>query len=141
MTEKPDNVDNLDALQLKHSQPASAVSDTRKGDIPNARPWTRRASLLLCAASIFLAWICLHYTTKRHGHIVARLNGPYDSEYLSLSINVTHFYNNKAAGPGADFDPHSHGAYPAEYLPTEFLTWDRIKVRTAPLLRSVIVVV
>lgn len=48
--------------------------------------------------------------------------------YSSISLNITHLFNNKAAGPGADFDPHSHGAYPAEYLPRGTFAYDRIRV-------------
>ncbi|KAG8860319.1 hypothetical protein FRB96_003968 [Tulasnella sp. 330] len=124
MKEKPNDIN---MLSIKPLRPASAASDTTARYIPTSLSWTR---LLLCLASIFLTWLSLLYTKIGRtgaGELEMKTNGPYDSEYPSLGINITYIYNNKAAGPGAAFDPHSHGAYPTEYLPVESFKWDRIK--------------
>ncbi|KAG9016112.1 hypothetical protein FRB93_011586 [Tulasnella sp. JGI-2019a] len=100
---------------------------------PSTRSWTPNAkqwSLLLLISSaatwlsLYSGWYKAAYKSPAFEPITAMEN---TAGYPSFSLNITHLYNNKAAGPGADFDPHSHGAYPAEYLPTSSFVYDGIQ--------------
>lgn len=97
---------------------------------PRARRW-----LPLLLISFLAAWVLFRPSLNQE-HVspnVANNRTTNRASYPYLSLNLTHLYNNKAAGPGADFDPHSHGAYPAEHLPTGTFVYDNIEVRVPSL--------
>lgn len=50
-------------------------------------------------------------------------------EYHHVQLDISHLFNNIAAGPNADFDPHYHSAFAAEHLPTDEFMYDGVKVR------------
>jgi len=56
---------------------------------------------------------------------------PDETLYPSFPVDISSLFNNIAAGPRADFDPHSHGGYAAEFLPKSEFVHDRVKVRSA----------
>ncbi|KAG8926491.1 hypothetical protein FRC00_002885, partial [Tulasnella sp. 408] len=51
----------------------------------------------------------------------------HSDEYHYIPIDISHLFNNIAAGPGADFDPHYHSHFAAEHLPTTSFTYDGVK--------------
>jgi hypothetical protein len=53
---------------------------------------------------------------------------PNETLYPSFPVDIASLFNNVAAGENADFDPHSHGGFAPEYLPTKEFVHDRVKV-------------
>ncbi|KAG8932212.1 hypothetical protein FRC02_001510 [Tulasnella sp. 418] len=62
-----------------------------------------------------------HHHGKTDGVKWPKLNYPH------VPLNISQFYNNVAAGPGADFSPHTHGWYCAEHLPTVKFGYDGVE--------------
>ncbi|KDQ21399.1 hypothetical protein BOTBODRAFT_25838 [Botryobasidium botryosum FD-172 SS1] len=49
------------------------------------------------------------------------------TQITSIPLDISHLYNNIAAGPGASFDPFTQGRFPSEYLPTGAFHYDGIQ--------------
>ncbi|KAG8928894.1 hypothetical protein FRC01_005210 [Tulasnella sp. 417] len=92
------------------------------------RPRTPKRSTQLSLA--FLILISAGALLLLQNELFERIKRPlpiHSDEYHYIPIHISHLFNNIAAGPGADFDPHYHSHFAAEHLPTTSFTYDGVK--------------